>query len=204
MNSNRLIVEVGKVSANQVGSALIMSNLIREVFVLVILIDGYNVIRRNQPFGEVVRDNDLGRGHFLRQVFDYCQTRECQVIVVFDGTYSDNRQVEEYNKENLKVLFSAFGQTADELIVSLATKYTGCVVVTSDTGIIQSVKRLGCGTLSSDDFLLRMNSDVSFKDDVYDKRDADYVSRRISTDKKGPRKKKPKSERKAISKLSKF
>ena len=126
-------------------------------------------------------------------------------MVVFDGTKSDNRSVEELHQDNMEVYFSKFGQTADELIIEMAKqKGLEALVVSSDQGIIKAIKSYGCAAISSDEFLQRLHFAKNVESASDFNRDEEEPQRRIHTEKKGPKKKRPRAERRALSKLSKI
>ncbi|EKD42784.1 MAG: hypothetical protein ACD_73C00021G0003 [uncultured bacterium] len=171
---------------------------------ITLILDGYNLIRRNDKQLMVKADKDMGRTQLLKALYAHYENKNCLVIVVFDALYSDNRVIEESTLGILKVIYTKFAQTADELIIELASKErSNAIVVSSDKGILKAVKQFGCGIMESDVFLNKLYFESRLNVDAFGKED-EVIKKSIHPDKKGPRKKKPKAERRALSKFSKI
>ncbi|UCG53104.1 MAG: NYN domain-containing protein [Candidatus Latescibacterota bacterium] len=125
-----------------------------------IIIDGYNVIYTDDRLRRIAcRDMERAREEFLRVLEDYIKAKDIQVTVVFDGK-GGMVEAEAVVPGKLQVVYSATGQSADDLILSVVEesgKARSYMVVTSDRAHIGGMaKRLGCEVLGSKRFLERL------------------------------------------------
>ena len=85
-----------------------------------ILVDGYNVIKNNLMFRAAeLKSLADARALLLRQLQNRYSRTTRRVIVVFDG--NDAREQERY-EEHIRVIFSRYGDTADNVIKRLAAE----------------------------------------------------------------------------------
>jgi uncharacterized protein len=85
-----------------------------------ILVDGYNVIKKNLMFQNLeIKNLALARDTLIRQLKNRYRQTPYQVIVVFDGN-GTREQVD--HDEHVRIIFSLHGQTADSVIVRLAAE----------------------------------------------------------------------------------
>jgi predicted RNA-binding protein with PIN domain len=125
-----------------------------------IIVDGYNVIYTDDRLRRLAcRNLERARKDFLHRLERYLKKKKVQVTVVFDGrgALSDAEVV---IPGKLQVVYTAGGQTADDLIIS-TLKQSGnaqsYLVVSSDRTHIGAVARgLGCQVLGSLRFLERL------------------------------------------------
>jgi uncharacterized protein len=85
-----------------------------------ILVDGYNVIKNNLMFRAAeLKSLADARALLLRQLQNRYSRTTRRVIVVFDG--NDAREQERY-EEHIRVIFSRYDETADNVIKRLAAE----------------------------------------------------------------------------------
>ena len=85
-----------------------------------ILVDGYNVIKKNLMFQKLeIKNLALARDTLIRQLKNRYRQTPHQVIVVFDG---NDMQEQVGHDEHIRIIFSRHGHTADSVIVRLAAE----------------------------------------------------------------------------------
>lgn len=115
-----------------------------------IIIDGYNFIGRDQGLTGPLEPK---RKWLLQQLSVYCEKKNFEVTVVFDGWQSGSRYEVEEKKNRVRVVFSRLGEKADGVIIRIAhARGSGCVVVTSDREIRSAVEKFGAVCVRSGDF----------------------------------------------------
>ncbi len=114
-----------------------------------VVVDGYNVARA--AWSDLVPEEERRRTVAL---LDEVQARSGgRVVVVFDG---DDAVTAPKASKNVRVRFSATGQTADDAIVDLLAatpEATPVVVVSSDRAVAADARRQGAVAVGSRDFL---------------------------------------------------
>lgn len=86
----------------------------------VILVDGYNVIKKNLMFQQLeIKNLALARDTLIRQLKNRYRQTSYQVIVVFDG---NEMQEQVTHDEHIRIIFSRHDQTADSVIIRLAAE----------------------------------------------------------------------------------
>ena len=113
-----------------------------------ILVDGYNVIKNNMMFHALeIKNLSNARDLLIRQLQNRYRHTEDRVIVVFDGD-GDREQIR--HQDHIRVIFSQHGETADRVIVRLATQASAAgreVIMYSDDGeICDNVQQQGGNT----------------------------------------------------------
>lgn len=124
------------------------------------LVDGYNVIHADPELKRSLgRSLERARRGLIEMLAGYLMAKRIQVTVVFDGR-GGITDVDVEIPGRLQVLYSASGQSADELIVGLLEGDPNprqYVVVTSDMADIgRAARSLGAGVLGSREFLARI------------------------------------------------
>lgn len=172
-----------------------------------IIIDGYNLIRSSPTLSTLDAINiEKGRLKLLQKLSLYREMSGHQVVVVFDANKTTNLSIEEEKIGGIQVFFTKGGQTADEIIIQLARRYKGqVIVVSSDNEIIHAAHAAGCGVLKSEEFEKIINK-ASIYDGNFDVTDRNKpspkpVHKRWLTKKRGNPKKLPKAKRKALARL---
>src|SRR5258708_7512664 len=86
----------------------------------IILVDGYNVIKKNLMFQQLeIKNLALARDTLIRQLKNRYRQTPYQVIVVFDGNDTQGRVSHD---EHIRIIFSRHDQTADSVIARLAAE----------------------------------------------------------------------------------
>ena len=124
------------------------------------IVDGYNVLHADPDLKQMIRrDLQEARRILVRRLTEYLGDRRVQVTLVFDGR-GGLTDVDVEIPGKLQVLYSAAGQTADEVIVGILERSDSprrFIVVTSDMADIgRTARAMGAGLLSSRDFLTRI------------------------------------------------
>lgn len=119
-----------------------------------IIIDGYNLIRQSSALRRFEHISlEEGRGELLRRVARYKKAKGHKVTVVFDGWREGPPAQEESQKAGVHVIFTARGETADEVICRMVEKSgEEIVVVTSDRPVARRAFSRGNAAVSSQEF----------------------------------------------------
>ncbi len=121
-----------------------------------LVVDGYNVTKLGYP---TITLEDQ-RGRLISGLAGLvARSPGAEVTCVFDATAATNRPVAAGSPRGLRVLFSATGELADQLIVRLvAAEPTGrpVVVITNDREVVEAVRRAGGESLGSAALLGRL------------------------------------------------
>src|SRR5260221_11227450 len=84
-----------------------------------ILLDGYNLIKRDLSFQDLaVRNLPIALQLLINQLVNRYRHTPHQVIVVFDGNGANEQTVHE---RRVRIIYSRAGETADSVIARLAT-----------------------------------------------------------------------------------
>jgi predicted RNA-binding protein with PIN domain len=152
-----------------------------------IIVDGYNVIRadaRLQSFERVSLEH--ARDVLVRTLSSSPRLANDDVLVVFDGRFGTRSHVHGHLRGGIRVLYSARGQTADDVIVlearSLA-RSAPVVVVTNDVEVRENCRAEGCEVSGSENLLGQLPGARTPSRPMRDE-DTDYPSS-ISTEKRG-------------------
>jgi predicted RNA-binding protein with PIN domain len=122
-----------------------------------ILLDGYNVVYADSDLTRYAeKDLKRSRLELLERLKLYLQNKAVRMTVVFDGQ-GGMTDVEIILPSKLQVMYSTFGQTADELIMTslrTAANPREYIVITSDAADIgRAARSLGAKVVSSEEFL---------------------------------------------------
>lgn len=125
-----------------------------------IIVDGYNVIHADADLvRESGRSMEAAREALLARIRAYIESRQVRVTVVFDGA-GGMVDAEARVPGRLQVLYSAAGQSADEVIVETLHGHPNpreFIVVTSDMADIgRAVGAVGATVMASPEFLARL------------------------------------------------
>lgn len=110
-----------------------------------ILVDGYNVIKKNSMFQMLeIRNLAAARDTLVKQLKNRYRHTTFRVIVVFDGN-GPREQVS--HDEHIRIIFSRQGETADSVIARLAAEARAngreILVYSDDIEVQQSVIEQG-------------------------------------------------------------
>jgi predicted RNA-binding protein with PIN domain len=126
-----------------------------------VIVDGYNVIYTDDALRRhACKDLEGARGRLIDRLCSYVKSRRIRMTVVFDGRggLTDSEVVV---PAKLQVLFSAGGQSADDVIVKTVLESGNprqFLVVTSDQADIGSrLRPAGCQVMGSKRFLERVD-----------------------------------------------
>lgn len=169
-----------------------------------IIIDGYNLIRRSARLSALDRqDLEAGREALVDMLAAYKKFKAHRITVVFDGTDAAAFSPRRDRHRGIAILFSRNGQSADEVIISMArNEGAKAVVVSSDRQIAQAAAAAGAATVGAADFENRLAM-AAMADGIDTDRDA-YEGWKPTTRKKGPSRRLSKRQRRNRTKLRKL
>lgn len=142
-----------------------------------IIIDGYNVVFTDDRMRKAaIRDRQSGRGLLIQALREYVEQRDVQVTLVFDGR-GHMADAEAVLPGRLQIVYSARGQTADELILQTlreADRPQSYLVVTSDRRDIGGeASAMGARVIGSKRFLDQLADDPAQEPPAAEKPDPD-------------------------------
>ncbi len=173
-----------------------------------IIVDGYNLIRQSQTLRAKERISiEAGRDSLIKLLAEFKKIRPHRITCVFDGREGISAQETNETKSGIQVIYSAIGDTADDVIKKIAQKGAGnLLVATSDREIANYVHRRGGVTVSAPEFedrLLMTISGSSFSPEKTD--DAENEEEPVrKTAKKGPSRRPSRSEKRLRQNLSRL
>jgi predicted RNA-binding protein with PIN domain len=116
-----------------------------------LLVDGFNIIRRDSQFSEIERKNFYGAQELLIQrLAQYSRGTHHRITVVFDGKASPNPFRHRTEKNGVEVIYSARGETADDVIKDLianADSPNGTLLATADRDLASACRSYGAGII---------------------------------------------------------
>ncbi len=122
-----------------------------------IIVDGYNVIRadpRLQSLEHVSLEH--ARDVLVRTLASSPRLVNDRITVIFDGTRGTRSHVHSHRLGRIDTLYSARGQTADDVIVAQARSSppsARVVVVTNDVAVRENCRAAGCEVSGSENLL---------------------------------------------------
>ena len=124
-----------------------------------LFIDGYNLIHQLPETAFLMKeDPEEARQLLLERLRLYQRLRRHKITVVFDAWGQDEPR-RKVNMKGIQVIFTAPGETADEYIKRVAVKEKErAVVISSDREIRSYVETFGAVSITSRDFLARLES----------------------------------------------
>lgn len=171
---------------------------------MIIIIDGYNLIRQSDVLRHYEQKSlEDGRRALLGWLADYVKIKRHKAIVVFDGWKSGNPDEQRDREGPVDIIYSRYGERADDVIKRLAQTTPGdVIVVSSDRDIASRVTRLGKTALSSPDFeAIVCRTLRSLPSATRTTRNEDTAG---LTKKKGPARRLPRAQRRALNKIEKL
>ncbi len=173
-----------------------------------VIIDGYNLLGASsrRPFG-LGQDVEAARERLLQDLAAYRQRVGHALTVVFDAWKQSGGAQQHEHRAGVTVIFSKYGEQADQVIQRMVRSQTqGCVVVSSDHEIMDTARAHGAMVLRSQDFLVKLrgpsDSSALQKNSHFEEKDDSDLTRR--PDKKGNPRKLPKAARQRIRNLKKL
>ena len=89
---------------------------------MIILIDGYNLLPNLSVKGDTF---EAKRENMIAQLMDFVEVNPAKIILVFDGQRNPSMHRGNETRGPIKVIFSAQGETADDVIEDLISKRKG-------------------------------------------------------------------------------
>ena len=172
---------------------------------MLILIDGYNLIRQSDNLRPYERKSlEAGRNALIKKLIEYEKKKSHRIIVVFDGGQSDWLDEGRDREGKINIIYSRRGERADDVIKRLAAEAVGdIIVVSSDREISSYTTSLGKTPLASPEFEMIMNKAISSRPRQNTATQKNETHERQSK-KKGPAKRLPRAKRKTQSKIEKL
>jgi predicted RNA-binding protein with PIN domain len=148
------------------------------------LVDGYNVIRRDPDLrAREAEGLETGRAALLRLLAGAARISGDPFLVVFDGARRSGGTPVGGPGAQVQVMFSRPPESADDVLVRLATQWReGAIVVSADRTVHNAARRAGAVAVTTDEFLTALDAD---RDDDGD--DPDPPARDSSTPRGNPR-----------------
>lgn len=163
-----------------------------------IIIDGYNFIGRQKGLRG---DLEGKRARLIEQLTAYRRIKNLPVTVVFDG--SGKGEVERTG--GIEVIFSGYGESADDVIIRMAEDLReGCTVVSSDRAVQEQVRRSNGVALYSGEFEARLHTALEQETTPPLKEDLAEAEPPRPTEKKGNPHKLSKAERRRRGRLKRL
>ncbi len=130
---------------------------------MVIIIDGYNLIRQSSKLRRYEQHSlQAGRQALVSRLSDYQQKKGHKITVIFDGWQGEEREEERDRYNNVDMIYSRYGEDADTVIKRLAAgSEEETVVVSSDREIASFAASMGKTALSSVEFESVMNRAIA-------------------------------------------
>lgn len=132
---------------------------------MIILIDGYNVLKRMGPHTEI---SEHARRAFIKMLGNYAYKKKHELILVFDAgpyewTYKER-------VDGLTVVYSGRFQTADEFIMDYLDVHHAkeILLVSSDNEIGRHASGLEVPSIGSEDFFIIIKEALSQEEIVAD------------------------------------
>jgi hypothetical protein len=125
-----------------------------------LILDGYNLIHADPELKKISRSSlESARGRLVKRLTGYIEAKNVQLTVVFDG-HGGITDVDVEIPGRLQLLYSAAGQSADDVILEILESSSNpreYVVVTSDMADIgRAAGAMGVSVVPSPEFLSRI------------------------------------------------
>lgn len=120
---------------------------------MIILIDGYNLMPNLKLRGDTF---EAKRENMIAQLIDFVRVNPAKIILVFDGQHNPSMHRGNETHGPIQVIFSAQGETADDVIEDLIMKRKGkardYMMVSSDRRLINFAAENAVKTMTSQQF----------------------------------------------------
>jgi uncharacterized protein len=128
-----------------------------------ILVDGYNIIKRDPSFQTLAAKNlAAARQLLINQLINRYRHTPHQVIVVFDGNGTNEQTIHD---RRVRIIYSRAGETADSVIARLATTAQAAgrevEIFSDDIEVQTSVARQGGGARPAGQLTKHLNAPPS-------------------------------------------
>jgi predicted RNA-binding protein with PIN domain len=173
---------------------------------MLILIDGYNLIRQSDTLRNYERQSlEAGRRALIAKLIEYEKRRGHKITVVFDGWKNGPADEGRDRAGKIYIIYSRHGEKADDVIKRIAAHTEeDTLVVSSDREIVSYITRCGRTSLTSLEFEAIMNKVISpspGSDFAAEKQDENPERQ---SKKKGPARRLPRAKRQAQTKINKL
>ncbi|MCD4814705.1 NYN domain-containing protein [bacterium] len=123
-----------------------------------VIVDGFNIIRRDNELSRIEQINFLGaQDTLVQKMAAYRRGTSNKVTIVYDGANSENSFRQNSQKNGINVIYSAQGETADDVIVDMvardAHQRSRYLVVTADRDLGSACRRHGVVVLPPEELL---------------------------------------------------
>jgi predicted RNA-binding protein with PIN domain len=120
---------------------------------MIIIIDGYNLLPNLSVKGDTF---EAKRENMIAQLMDFVEVNPAKIILVFDGQRNPSMHRGNETHGQIQVIFSAQGETADDVIEELIMKRKGkardYLMVSSDRRLIDFAAENAVKTMTSQVF----------------------------------------------------
>ena len=170
-----------------------------------IIIDGYNLIRQSPA----LRSYDSveiaeGREKLIEMLAHYRSLKKHPMLVVFDGWQEGDFTEQRTREKGIDIIYSKRGEKADEVIKRLVSNSgEELIVVTSDREITHFCQSRKCEVIPSPSFEEKIEFSLLAHEKGLEEDDEKPLPP-LSTKKKGPSRKPPKSKRRSQRRLKKL
>ena len=173
---------------------------------MLILIDGYNLIRQSDILRHYERQSlEEGRRALIAKLIEYEKRRGHKITVVFDGWKNGSADEGRDRAGKINIIYSRHGEKADDVIKRIAAHTAeDTLVVSSDREIVSYITRCGKTALTSLEFEVIMNKVISpsLGDNSAAEKQDENPDRQSK--KKGPARRLPRAKRQAQTKIKKL
>ena len=172
---------------------------------MLILIDGYNLIKQSDNLRRYERKSlEAGRNALITKLVEYEKKKSHRIIVVFDGRKSGSPDEGRDREGRINIIYSRYGERADDVIKRLAAQAVGdIIVVSSDREISSYATSLGKTPLTSPEFEMIMNKVIYSSPERIKPAQKVEINERQKK-KKGPAKRQPRAKRRTQVKIKKL
>ncbi|MBD5097772.1 MAG: GTP-binding protein [Lachnospiraceae bacterium] len=126
-----------------------------------LIVDGYNVIFADEELKSLAETNIVASKDKLIQLLaNYSATTDIPVMLVFDGYKLKNNRGQTQEIDNITVIHTKEGETADAFIEKFTNSGRKCynITVASSDGLIQQITRgQDCNIMSSRELIIDIN-----------------------------------------------
>jgi len=173
---------------------------------MLILIDGYNLIRQSDILRRYERQSlEEGRRALIAKLIEYEKRRGHKITVVFDGWKNGSADEGRDRAGKINIIYSRHGEKADDVIKRIAAHTAeDTVVVSSDREIASYITKCGRTALTSLEFEVIMNKAVSPSLGSNYAVEKQYERPERQHKKKGPARRLPRAKRQAQTKIDKL
>jgi uncharacterized protein len=175
---------------------------------MLILIDGYNLIRQSVILRRFERQSlEAGRKALIAWLSEYQSRKDHHITVVFDGWINGPAEEERDYSLGIHIIYSARGVKADDVLKRItASTDEEILVVSSDREVASYATRRGKATLSSLEFESIVDKQLTtlVNSESQELKDEDEEEYDRPINKKGPAHKLSRAKRQAQIKIRKL